>query len=237
MSEYAKSFVETDNYNRLFEGVQRLKRLPKDAPRMGIAYGKYGLGKTNALDRIASKENAILMRCRKTWSKKAFLVDLGDIIGDITGRTAHDMYIEVVKSLNRHPRILIIDEVDHLLDDRKIPVLELIRDIYDETSIIVLFVGMEQAKGKFAKHEHYNSRISDFIHFQPVTEVDIRKFCDRYTVKIADDLVIYFLQYFPNLRHIKTLMERIEEWCEINDHDTVDLKQFHTAGLKHGLGE
>lgn len=237
MSEYVKSFVETDNYNRLSEGVQRLKRLPKDAPRMGIAYGKYGLGKTNALDRIASKENAILMRCRKTWTKKAFLIDLGDIIGDITGRTAHALYLEVIKSLNRRPRILIIDEVDHLLDDRNNPILELIRDIYDETAIIVLFVGMEQAKGKFAKQEHYNSRISDFIHFQPVTEVDIRKFCDRYTVKIADDLIMYFLEYFPNLRHIKTLMERIEEWCEINDHDTVDLKQFHTAGLKHGLGE
>lgn len=238
MREDPKSFIETENYIRLFEGVQRLKRLPKGAPRMGIAYGDYGLGKSLALDRINAKEgNTIVMRCRKTWSKKTFLMDLAHHIGDISGKTAHELYLGVLESLSNKPKILIIDEVDHLLDDKRIPILELVRDIYDETPIIIVFIGMVEAKAKFARYKHYNSRISDFIRFQPVSEGDVRKFCALSDIKIKDDLIGFFANKFPNLRHIKVFMERIEEWCEINDSENMDLKTFHSEGLEHGLGE
>lgn len=232
-----EDLIETDNYIKLYEGLLRLKRLPKSAPRMGLAYGNYGLGKTNALDIIMGKENAIYLRAIKTWSKKTFLVDLSEEIGDIRKGTAHEMYKQVMVSLLKTPRILIIDEVDHLFNDRNIIVLETIRDLYDQTNIVVMFIGMEEAKAKFAKFKHYNSRISEPIFFTGITESDLRKLCSLSELIIEDDLIAFFLDKYSNLRHTKVLMERLEDWCEINGVDRVNLKTFKTSGVERGLGE
>lgn len=232
-----EDLIETDNYIKLYEGLLRLKRLPKSAPRMGLAYGNYGLGKTNALDIIMGKENAIYLRALKTWSKKTFLMDLSEEIGGLRKGTAHDLYKQVMMSLIKSPRILIIDEIDHLLEDRSVSVLELIRDLYDQTSIVVMFIGMKEAKAKFEKLQHYNSRISEPVFFTGVSESDMRKFCALSDLTIEDDLIGFLLEQYSNLRHTKVLMERLEDWCEINGVDRVNLKTFKTSGVERGLGE
>lgn len=229
-------FIETRNYSNLLAAFLNLKALPTTAPRMGLGFGNFGLGKTVGLERIAAKENAILLRAAQTWSKNSLLVKLCTELGLDTKGHGSQMYERVKESFLIETRIVIIDEVDALLKAEKTSVLELLRDLHDETQIIIFFIGMEEANAKFKRHRHYYSRIVELIKFEAITLVDVEKFCALSSVKIEDDLVGFFEKRYPNLRQIKVMLLRLENWCDMNGIDSVSLSIFKTSGVEHGLG-
>jgi len=230
-----EEFIDTQNYSKLVEAFSNLNMLPVTAPRMGLGFGNFGLGKTFSLERIAAKENAILLRAAQTWSKSSLLSKLCIELGlDTKGHSAQ-MYERVLESFIVEPRIIIIDEVDALLKAEKMPVLELLRDLHDETQIILFFVGMEEANAKFKRHRHYYSRIVELIQFDAIGVNDIEKFCSLSDLKIQVDLVNFFAKRYPNLRQIKVMILRLENYCDINDIDDVDLKTFKASGVEHGI--
>lgn len=231
-----EEFIETRNYTNLLAGFLNLKALPTTAPRMGLGFGNFGLGKTVGLERIAAKENAILLRAAQTWSKTSLLIKLCTELGLDTKGHSSQMYERVKESFLIDPRIVIIDEVDALLKAEKTPVLELLRDLHDETQIIVFFIGMEEANAKFKRHNHYYSRIVELIKFEAIPRADVEKFCALSSVKIEADLMELFVQRYPNLRQIKVMLLRLENWCEMNNTESVNLNTFKTSGVEHGLG-
>jgi len=114
-----EEFVTTVNYSRLYEAVQGLKGLPRTAPKMGLGFGNFGLGKTFSLERIAAQENALLLRAAQTWSKTSVLSELCEELGvDVSGHSPVK-YRRVLESLLSEPRIIIVDEIDALLSDKK----------------------------------------------------------------------------------------------------------------------
>jgi DNA transposition AAA+ family ATPase len=228
-----ESFIETRNYIRLLESFTRLENLPKTAPKMGLGYGNFGLGKTFSLERIAAKKNALLLRAVQTWSKKALLEKMCFELGLSSEGGSSRMYERVVEDLRREARILIIDEVDALLRSEKYQVLELLRDIHDETHIVVYCIGMEEANAKLKRHRHYYSRIVEFVEFKPIAREDVERFCALADLKIELDLVEYFATKYPNLRQIRVLLLRLEEAASRNDVDTVDLATFKKLGVEH----
>lgn len=231
-----EEFVETQNYTKLMEAFSNLKALPVTAPRMGLGFGNFGLGKTVGLERIAAKENAILLRAAQTWTKTSLLAKLCNELGlDTKGHSAQ-MHERVKESFLIEPRIVIIDEVDALLKAEKTPVLELLRDLHDETQIIVFFIGMEEANAKFKRHRHYYSRIVELIKFEAIALEDVKKFCVLSDVVIEEDLIGFFAKRYPNLRQIKVMLLRLENWCEMNGIESVGLQIFKSSGVEHGLG-
>lgn len=230
-----EQFVPTLNYTRVLEAFSNLKNLPDTAPRMGLSYGNFGLGKTVGLEKIAAQENAILLRATQTWSKSSLLVKLCTELGLDTKGHSSVMYERVRESFILEPRIVIIDEIDALLKAEKISVLELLRDIHDETQIIIFFVGMEEANAKFKKYRHYYSRIVELVKFEGIILKDIESFCALSEVKIEQDLIHFFVKRYPNLRQIKVLLLRLENWCEMNGLESVDLNSFKKSGVEHGL--
>jgi hypothetical protein len=231
-----EKFIETENYTKMLEAFVNLKSLPTTAPRMGLGFGNFGLGKTVGLERIAARENAILLRAAQTWSKSSILTRLCTELGlDTRGHSA-EMYERIKESFLIDPRIVIIDEVDALLKAEKTPVLELLRDLHDETQIIVFFIGMEEANAKFKRHRHYYSRIVELIKFEAIGVGDVGKFCSLSSVTIESDLVGFFAKRYPNMRQIKVMLLRLENWCDINGVESVSLSVFKTSGVEHGLG-
>lgn len=229
-----EEFITTVNYSTLYEAVQSLKNLPRSAPKMGLGFGHFGLGKTFSLEKIAALENAILLRAAQTWTKSSVLSDLCEELGvDINGH-APIKYKRVIESLVSEPRVIIIDEIDALLRSSKFEVLEMFRDFHDETGVVIFFVGMEESNRKLKKHKHFYSRIVEFVEFQAINKADIEKFCDLSDLKISADLIEYFYRKFPNLRQIKVLLIRLEKYCEVNDIEAVDLKTFKQSGAEYG---
>jgi DNA transposition AAA+ family ATPase len=227
------TFIETRNYSKLSEAFARLGDLPSTAPRMGLGYGNFGLGKTFALERIAILTNAVLLRAVQTWSKKSFLEKLCLELGvDVSGGSAR-MYERVIDELVQNPRVLIIDEIDALLRSQKFEVLELLRDIHDEAHIVLFLIGMEEANAKLKKHRHFYSRIVEFVEFKPIVEDDVIRYCaisDK--VKIESDLAGYFAKKYPNLRQIRVLLIRLEHCAIRNGFDSCNLALFQKLKIE-----
>lgn len=230
-----ESFIETSNYTRLLESFTRLENIPTSADRMGLAYGSFGLGKTLSLERIAASKNAILLRAAQVWTKKSVLEELCFELGIDTQGGSSAMYKRILESLRRDDRIIIVDEIDALLQSEKKSVLEMFRDIHDQTKVITFMIGMEESNAKLFRHKHFYSRIADIVEFEAINRVDIEKYCELSDVKIEPDLIDHFVVKYPNLRQIKVLLLRLEAACEINGDESVNYKQFKDLGVDRGI--
>ncbi len=231
-----KKFIDTANYTRLFEGIGKLESLPVDAPRVGLAYGDYGLGKTLSLERIAAlKDNIVLLRALQSWSRVAFLKRLCKELGLDDKGHKDTLYNRVVDELLSEDRILVVDELDTMLTGGEMKkVFEMIRDITDETGTIIVFIGMEQSDAKFKRERHYYSRVSVFVKFDPIGINDIEKFCALSDVTIQADLVHYFAKKWPNLRQVRVMLLALEHYCEMNEIKEVNLDIFKRSGVERG---
>ena len=225
-------FIKTENYIKLFEGIQELKDLPDDAPKMGIGHGYFGLGKTIALEKIATDEDAVLLRAVQAWSLSSCLSHLCFELGlDETG-TSSSKFDRVIDYLVRTPRIIIIDEIDAILKSEKKNVLEMLRDIHDIAHVVVFFVGMQGSIKKFRKDAHYYSRFAKKVELTAISRNDIAKYCEAATIKIEDDLITYFSKQYPNLRQIKVIIIRLEKYCMLNDFESANYELFKASNIE-----
>ena len=229
-----EEFIETRNYIKLNEAFQGLKDLPASAPKMGLGYGSFGLGKTFSLEKIAFKENAILLRAVQTWTKSSLLTELCEELNIDTQGKSSNLYRRIVESLLADPQIIIVDEIDTLLKSTKYEVLETIRDIHDETGVSIFMIGMEEANAKLKKHRHFYSRIVSFVLFENISKEDIEKLCKLSEITVSNDLIQYFHQKYPNLRQITVLLLRVEKYCDMNDLESIDLQTFKSSGAEYG---
>lgn len=226
-------FIETENFIMMHEMMTRLAELEGNAERMGLAYGHFGLGKTMSLERIASEFDAILLRTNQTWTISSVLKLLADEMAiDAKGKSS-DVMERVVYQMNRDHRPIIIDEIDTLLPAKKFEILELFRDIHDQTKNIFVMVGMESCDARLKLRKHFYSRIITKAKFTKIPRGDIEKFCSQAEVKIEDDLIDYFLSQYPNLRQIKVLILRLEAFGELNGVTSISLKLFKQSGVEN----
>lgn len=225
-------FVKTKNYSRIYEAIQHLKNLPTKVPKLGIAYGKYGIGKSLALENIALEENAILLEASPTWSIASFLKHLCfELEVDVTGTSTTKME-NILKALYERPRIVIIDEVDRLLVSTKREILDSLRYIHDQTETVILVVGMDNALAKLKNDGAFESRLAVKIKLQNTSKEDIQVFCSNAEVTIKEDVINYFAKKHPNLRYIKVFIENLERYCETNDIEEVDMKVFRASKVE-----
>ncbi len=225
-------FIKTDNYIRCLEALKELEALPRDMEKMGLLFGNAGRGKSLIIERLAAELDAALVRTLGGWTAKSMLIDICFELGlDDKGSTA-TLQNRVIDELTEHPRILIIDEIDTLFENNKRILLVMLRDIHDVAKTPIVFTGMEQCEKKFKKDAHYYDRFARKIKMIPTTLNDIRRLCDSSTIKIENDLVEYLHNKYRNFRPIKVLITALENYCELNDYDSVDLKTFKASEVE-----
>lgn len=229
-----ETFIETSNYIKLNEAFTRLKNLPVTSPKMGLGYGIFGLGKTFSLEKVAVKYNAVLLRALHTWRPKSMLERLCEEMGLDKSGTSSQLYSRLVEDLRSKRRTIIIDEVDALLPSRNFEMLEILRDIHDETGVIIFFVGMEESNAKMKRHRHFYSRIFEFVKFKPVVFEDVEKYCKTYSdnVDISADLIEFFASTYPNLRQIRKLLTDLETVAKRQGFKVCDLEQFKALEIE-----
>jgi DNA transposition AAA+ family ATPase len=228
-----ESFIPTGNYSKLVEAIQELQELPASAPKLGLGYGSFGLGKSFGLEKIASDTGAILLRARQVRTKNSLLGDLCYELGLDTTGVAANKQKRVEELLIKEPTMIIVDEVDTLIPSAKFEILEVFRELHDEAKTIIFFVGMEESNRKLKMHRHFYSRIVKFVEFDDLSRVDIEKYCELSDVKIEADLVTYFTNRCPNLRKIKVLLIAIEKYAMLNDFDAMTLQLFKSSGVEN----
>jgi len=225
-------FIETDNYIKIFGGMVELDKLPKHSHKMAIVYGRFGLGKTTIIERIALDSNAVLVRTLATWSMKTAMQDLCRELGEDEKGSANSLQHRIIDELNNNPRPIIIDEIDTILTSSMKAILTAIRDIHDKTDVPIIFVGMEESRKHLKKEPHYYSRFVKKIEVFPISKTDIEKYCESSSIDISDDLIAHFLKKYPNLRQIKTLIIRLESYCQVNDYDEANLELLKASEIE-----
>ena len=74
-----EEFLHTQNYIKLEEAFQGLKELPMSAPKMGLGYGNYGLGKTIHIKNVTGQISADTLKNVINWQWPTNSIQLQDI--------------------------------------------------------------------------------------------------------------------------------------------------------------
>jgi hypothetical protein len=112
-----------------------------------------------------------------------------------------------------------VDEADYLLEKPK--TLDIIRDVYDEAKIPVVFIGSEDFTRRIKTSKRYDKhrrRISQWIHFDGITFEDALKI-ERELLDIRVDeklLRSLFEASKGNIAAYTEGLRRIEEFASIN---------------------
>jgi len=228
-------FIQTQNYKTFVENVTALRNTELEefnSARMALFYGSYGIGKTWAIEKLAAQEekNIIFLRAEEVWTKSYLVKKIGIEFG-VENQKITDTSDEIKRHLRVDDRIIVVDEVDKLLTSAKHELLEIFRDLTDQTSCVVIFIGMEESALKWARYGHYYSRLK-LIKLTQNTLEDMKSFCELCEVKIEDDLMHYFNKRFGNLRNVKRILEDIEEYCELQDIESVGKKLYDNMGVE-----
>lgn len=167
--------------------MTRLQDRGPGRPGLGVFYGFSGYGKSFAAIYVKNKTRAAHVEVGETWTRKVFLEKIcHELHVESKGTTARLMD-RIVETLVDDDRPLIVDEADKMVDAGMI---ELVRQIHDESGAPVLLLGEEKLPAKLAEVERVHNRVLVWEPAQPCDLEDARALARLLTpVEIADDLL------------------------------------------------
>lgn len=184
-----KGFVQNSNYARFVQGVKAVEQRGAREASLMLVTGPAGLGKSETVDRFAVDTNALYLRAKETWSRRALLVEMAETLRIPTNMTNHELQARIIGAVGPRQTPIIIDEAEHTVKSTA-SILECVRDISDLTETLVVLVGMETIETKIARYPQISSRIAQVVHFEALTEQDVRLACKQLAeVEIDADLV------------------------------------------------
>jgi len=164
-------FVVTQNVRRLYKLADTLLEKGNGAPGLGLFYGAPGLGKSEAAIYMHVQKDYVYLRAKAAWTIRWFLNELLHELNEKKEWRTESAYTRLVEVLTIEPRLVIIDEVDHMLHNSKI--IETMRDVHDESGNCFLLIGMNNAERKLKSFPHLYSRFADVIRAQPIDQDEI----------------------------------------------------------------
>lgn len=147
-------------YRTLGRAIDR----PTHLPGLVCFYGPSGFGKSTAATYTALKHRAYYIECKSTWTRKAVLTAILQVMGVEPAKTNYEMADQVCEQLASSERPLIVDEMDHIVAKGAVEVL---RDIYEGSGAAILIIGEERLPMKLKRWERFHGRILDWVPAQP----------------------------------------------------------------------
>ena len=216
--------------------VEYLLSRPKlEMVGLGLIYGHPGLGKTTYAQRMAYSKGYVYLRLESYMTPKTFAVALKSALMRHLGMGSHpvtgsaaSIYGSVIGLLAERPEIVIvIDEIDYAFQEQKI--LGAIRDIVDETTAVVILIGMQNAKDRLYQiNRYYFDRCGVFCEFQAPTKKDIAiMMATVMEVGFGDDMVDYIAKRNQGtLRDTIKLMHSVESVARVKKLERVTVQDL-----------
>lgn len=154
--QYPLSIAPLRNVAALTTLCDRLINRPLNLDRMGVFYGPSGDGKTTATRYARNKFDALLVACKSYWTKKTLFQEISAECGLKTTGAVHEMARQIAIHMATENRILIVDEADFLVQKNMVEVL---RDIHEDSQQPVIMVGEEALPQKLQKWERIHGRV------------------------------------------------------------------------------
>lgn len=213
--------------------LERAMSRQQHLPGIVEFHGPSGFGKTYAACFAMNEYNAVYVEAKSVWTRKAVLIAIARELGIVPGHTMSDILSQVSERLALSGRPLIIDEMDHIVNQGAV---EVIRDIYEGSGSPILLIGEEQLPHKLEKWERFHGRILDFIAAQPADAEDARILAEFYCsrVTLSDDILASLAEAASgSIRRICVNLALIEETALTSGQKVIDLSIWST--LKKGF--
>jgi len=219
--------VVTDNMARFVAGVEALINKPERLDRMGLIYGKWGLGKTTTMQWYYTNNPSFYRRSMAAWTRSPNMM-LEDLLRayrvEARGRFKSDIR-ELIRVAKRHRLPLFIDEADRVV--RKSILIETIRDIHDLTRIPIILIGQEHIVNLLQRRDlgQVFSRITEVVEFEELNITDIqnisRELCD---LECSSKVAAYIHTVtIGDFRLLNAFLTRAENLCAFNKTSEITL--------------
>jgi len=211
-----KIFVKTQNVKNFIGLVENLINKPKNIPKMGLAYGEPGLGKSQTALWIACKYDGIYLRASNLMTGRWLLEEMVKELDEIPRFLTSDNFNIVVKKLKKNPQVIFIDEIDYLMNNYK--TIETLRDIHDETGCPIIYIGMGLAHRKLERYKHLYDRFSEILKFETFCVNDLSQIIRQLSeISFTTDAIEYIHSKFNRFRQIVQLINQMEIFAKDNN--------------------
>jgi hypothetical protein len=211
-----------------------IKRNP-NLPGIGVFYGDAGLGKSKACAAAAAALGAVYVEVRSFFTKKAFLVSILTEMGIKPADTIAEMVDQICQQLVLSKKPMILDEGDYLV---KRKLIELVRDLYENSGAAILLVGEERFPMALRREsERFYDRVLEWQPAERTDMEDARKLARLYSpdVEIRDDLLAEILKASRGVaRRVAVNIENVRQEAKkaakrVIDAETWGGKPFYTG--------
>lgn len=148
------------NMARFAALVERAQSRKEGRSRLACFSGWSGYGKSVSAAFAAQNYRCFYVEARSHWTKRTMMEAILRQVGGGSLNSARmsvsAMTIEVAKRLADSRRSLIIDEFDNAVDRN---LVELTRDLYEQSKAVIILVGEEALPTKLEAWERFHSRI------------------------------------------------------------------------------
>lgn len=200
-------------------------------PGIVIFYGPSGFGKSTAAAFISARYQSIYIEVRSTWTKKSLLEAILHAIGIKPGKSVAAMADQVADELATSQRIIILDEFDNAVDRN---LVELVRDLYEQSKAPFILIGEELLPQKLLKWERFHGRIMRWAQAQPATLDDAVVLNKHYAndIEINSDLLKTLVeQSRGSVRRIVTNIEIISQFARTDGLQKIGLSEWNGREL------
>lgn len=193
--------------------------------------GPSGFGKSTAAGYVAAKYQAYYVEVRSSWTKKAFLEALLKQMGIAPDKTVYRMTDQISEELACSQRPVILDEFDNAVERN---LVELVRDIYEQSKSPMVLIGEERLPQKLQKWERFHGRIMDWAQAEPANIDDAIALNRHYAgdIELADDLLTVLVsEARGSVRRIVTNLERIATFARMEGLSRISAKDWGSRPL------
>ncbi|MBW2090934.1 MAG: ATP-binding protein [Deltaproteobacteria bacterium] len=227
-----KTFFPTNNYHVLVKAIDALKNRDPSLPGLGLIYGRWGLGKTEAIEHYYGESNIYYVRVMRTWRVRDLLRDgICEEYKIYPEYRTVDCFKQVCKEIRRRGEPLFIDEADYVFKHSMM--LDVLRDIHDTTRVPIILVGMEEICGKLGKFGQFWSRIlpAGIVEFKPLLPPEMslitKEWCDLEIAPEAAEIICRFTE--GDFRYVVGYLLELEKACAVNK--TREISQLMVEAL------
>lgn len=211
-----KIFVKTQNVKGFIGLVENLINKPNNIPKMGLIYGEPGLGKSQTALWLSAKYDGVYLRCSNLMTGRWLLEELVKELDEIPRYLTSDNFNSCIKKLKENPQIIIIDEIDYLINDKR--AIETLRDIHDETNCPIIFVGMGLAHKKIERFKHLFDRFSEIVKFETFSIADLKEIVEQLSeIPVTVEAIEIINKKYNRFRQIVQLINQLEIIAKEND--------------------
>lgn len=219
-----KTFIRTNNYNRMTAAVEALENRDPSLPGLGLVYGRWGYGKSEAVEYFYGESDIFYIVIKRLWRPRRMLEEICDVLNLGAPEYRLDRLADqVAAGLKRWGKPMFIDEADYLFKNGIM--LDVVRDLHDSTRVPIILIGMESMCDKLRKYGQFFSRIlpAAIVEFQPVGPPEIILITKEWTGLSIDmpttELLCHYVQ--GDFRYIVGYLLSFEEACKTNQTDTI----------------